>query len=1038
MFTHLNIHAPRRSGGRNGRCPRSAAMALLFACSMIAGGFASAQAAEPATPFAFEIRHDVSAPYWSPLIVPMTKTGGSEAMHGFDLLVSYDASALNLRDVIPGEVFSDTGSYQWEYFQWRVDSSAFPVRTIRLVAVADVNNGAHHPLTTAIPDGTTLFDFSFAARPQASVSELVTPLRFHWRDCGDNAIAGGQSGESLAVSLAVFEWDGSQFIDVTDPEGTFPTDFGTPDLCFDSVFTPGVTRSVDYFDGAVTIYQPESIDNRGDINVNGIAYEIADWVMFTDYFFQGEAVFPNPFAGVPASDVNNDDIPLRLEDLVFLERIVCGDTLPVADKRDGRVIVDSAIVTQDAASRTVSIDYADTLAGLFLVFQGEITPAFVFDTTGIMAWSEYDGAVTRVMIIPNLGADGCRHGFAPGTLFTYTGNGLLVEQEDSLYTGTYDYPQVADFNDTHFYHNPTRILGTDGRVVAVPDPLSTTLARVSDAETVTLYLGDFDGHTAGDIAAAALRINDSLVPLSTAVLSSYPGFTGEVLTATVAARGFILSLDASMSSGLKSYTVTGQYADEQTFAVVGGIALVSEPAVIAVPSGWPTIQAGIDAAIDDDAVHVAGGTYTGDGNRDLDFNGKRILLTSVTGAGGTVIDCQGTSEANHRFIVFHGDEDTLTVVDGFTIRGGFAPAGGAIYIDAPAAPTIRRCVFTENVSSGDGGAIGIYLSSPIIEDCQFYGNQAATPGRGGAIHAEMAAPVIRNCEFRGNSSDIGGAVDLTNKTGPAAPRPILQDCHFKGNLAITGGGLCSSSSDPILERCVFDSNTVSMAGGGVWGYDASPSLFSCLISRNVGGAEGGGLWLSGGGATLTNCTIVKNEADTGTGMFVGVSSAPAIDKSIISVNASGGAFIIDGTSSVQFTCTDIADNDGGDWVGAIAGQLGVGGNISVDPSFCSVTGNDFTLQGISPCLPNNNDCEAQIGAYGWGCGFACGDINNDSTCTIGDAVFLVAYIFRGGQAPVNMIAADVNEDGEVTIGDAIAIVNYLFRGQDLLNCVIDK
>ncbi|MEE9443059.1 MAG: M1 family aminopeptidase [candidate division Zixibacteria bacterium] len=56
-----------------------------------------------------------------------------------------------------------------------------------------------------------------------------------------------------------------------------------------------------------------------------------------------------------------------------------------------------------------------------------------------------------------------------------------------------------------------------------------------------------------------------------------------------------------------------------------------------------------------------------------------------------------------------------------------------------------------------------------------------------------------------------------------------------------------------------------------------------------------------------------------------------------------------------------------------------------------------------------------------------GDANNDESVNIGDAVFLINIVFKGGPAPQIPNAADANADCSVNVGDAVYIVNHVFR-----------
>ena len=58
--------------------------------------------------------------------------------------------------------------------------------------------------------------------------------------------------------------------------------------------------------------------------------------------------------------------------------------------------------------------------------------------------------------------------------------------------------------------------------------------------------------------------------------------------------------------------------------------------------------------------------------------------------------------------------------------------------------------------------------------------------------------------------------------------------------------------------------------------------------------------------------------------------------------------------------------------------------------------------------------------------FVCGDADGDDEITIGDATFIVKYVFTGGVAPNPLEAGDADGGGDVNIGDAIWLIKYIF------------
>jgi len=229
---------------------------------------------------------------------------------------------------------------------------------------------------------------------------------------------------------------------------------------------------------------------------------------------------------------------------------------------------------------------------------------------------------------------------------------------------------------------------------------------------------------------------------------------------------------------------------------------VLQARVVHVPSTEaPTIQTGINRAILNDTVLVADGVYTGTGNYNIDLK-RRSVLMSEHGPEYTIIDCQGSSSDRRRAFLFWRGEDSSTVVEGFTIRGGYAPAdfedqyhdlysaGGAISFLNNSSPVIRNCTFTLNHADRCGGAVLCAGSSPSFVDCLFEANDA--DWEGGAVCAcEGSNPEFSGTSFLLNTAFEGGGV-FTSGTGA-----IFTDCIMSQNMCNGGGGV---GSDRDFER----------------------------------------------------------------------------------------------------------------------------------------------------------------------------------------------------------------------------------------------
>jgi hypothetical protein len=60
--------------------------------------------------------------------------------------------------------------------------------------------------------------------------------------------------------------------------------------------------------------------------------------------------------------------------------------------------------------------------------------------------------------------------------------------------------------------------------------------------------------------------------------------------------------------------------------------------------------------------------------------------------------------------------------------------------------------------------------------------------------------------------------------------------------------------------------------------------------------------------------------------------------------------------------------------------------------------------------------------------FVAGDANGDLEVNVGDVVYLVSYLYKGGPAPFPLEAGDANCDDILDVGDVVYLVSYLYKG----------
>ncbi len=168
--------------------------------------------------------------------------------------------------------------------------------------------------------------------------------------------------------------------------------------------------------------------------------------------------------------------------------------------------------------------------------------------------------------------------------------------------------------------------------------------------------------------------------------------------------------------------------------LIAGLVTTGIATTIHVPGDQPTIQAGIDTSTDGDTVLVQPGVY----QENIDFLGKGIFVSScfiMNGQSAFIDSTIITSASGYATIGFHSDEDSTSILSGFTVTGSHNGYGG----------------------------IDCCQGSPRLEYLKVIDNSTSNPCGGGGITIHWAAPQLYNILISGNTSlmgDGGGGIGM--------------------------------------------------------------------------------------------------------------------------------------------------------------------------------------------------------------------------------------------------------------------------------------
>jgi len=308
-----------------------------------------------------------------------------EEVSGFSLVINYDASALTFSSVLN----SGTRTESFEYFNYQFKYRNIP-GDLLISGVSDIANEISNP-DLPVGDGPIAV-MEFYITYDISFAGFSIPIKFVFRD--------------------PFEQNDNT---MTDPAGERIEQ-----------------NQISYYDGYVAI--KSTTQNRlGDINLNGLTYEIGDIIYFTNYF-TNPAMYPLSPIQILNSDVNKDGYAPTVADLVFMVNRLVNIAAETEKISPSEAFVD-IYLSEKEGSYEISYNSGNELGALALVIDSDAGDDLIQNleaniaAMGMTVKSSVDGNLVRMLVYSE---DGIRMPSGRHTLIEIDNNSNIDINEIQL------------------------------------------------------------------------------------------------------------------------------------------------------------------------------------------------------------------------------------------------------------------------------------------------------------------------------------------------------------------------------------------------------------------------------------------------------------------------------------------------------------------------------------------------------------------------------------------------------------------------------